>query len=129
MIINLKNDFSKWPSGRYAADGPDNATRFREEILVPALMAHLSVVVEIDGTLGLSSAWLEEAFGGLVSKHGFSYEVLERSLSINTNNDVDQYSINRYISDASRKFMTNQKISGFRRRILAGYIRSIKHNK
>lgn len=36
-IINIRENFSRYPAGRYRADGPYNGEKFREELLVPAL--------------------------------------------------------------------------------------------
>jgi hypothetical protein len=36
-VIDVARDFSTYPRGREPQDGPDNATRFREELLLPAL--------------------------------------------------------------------------------------------
>jgi hypothetical protein len=68
QLINIARQFSKTPAGRYYADGPDSGERFRDEYLEPALRCGDQVAVEIDGTHGYSSSFLEEAFGGIVRK-------------------------------------------------------------
>ena len=65
-VINIANDFSRAPAGRYISDGPNSGERFRDQWLVPALKADSSVILEMDGTRGYGSSFLEEAFGGLV---------------------------------------------------------------
>jgi hypothetical protein len=64
--IDLAADFSAHPFGRYPVHGPVNGQRFRNEVLVPALNRSKVVLVDIDGTSGLSSSFLDEAFAGLV---------------------------------------------------------------
>jgi len=74
-IINIKENFSRYPAGRYRADGPYNGEKFREELLMPALSEAINkgekVKVELDGVRGYNSSFLEEAFGGLVRSSKF----------------------------------------------------------
>ena len=63
-IINIARDFSKTPAGRYLTDGPFSGEHFRESVLLPALQTHELLKVDLDGTLGYGSSFLEEAFGG-----------------------------------------------------------------
>lgn len=65
-IVNVARDFSRTPGGRYYSDGPASGQQFREKVLIPKLEEHQRVVVELDGTRGFPSSFLEEAFGGLV---------------------------------------------------------------
>ena len=65
--INIAKDFSDVPLGRYPGDGNFSGERFREELLRPALQKG-NVAVNIDGTEGYGSSFLDEAFGGLVRK-------------------------------------------------------------
>ena len=82
--INIGRDFSDVPMGRYhPTDGNFSGQRFRDEFLVPALQDGNNVVeVTIDDTEGFGSSFLEEAFGGLVRKHGFTIQDLEKRLKI-----------------------------------------------
>jgi len=83
-LINVAEQFSKYPAGRFLSDGPYSGQRFRDEVLVPALEASqtTSVLVVLDGTLGYGSSFLEEAFGGLVRRKGFKAEDLTKRLAI-----------------------------------------------
>lgn len=65
-MINVARDFSRAPAGRFISDGPNSGERFREQVLRPALDAGTDVTLELDGTRGYGSSFLEEAFGGLV---------------------------------------------------------------
>lgn len=81
--IHIGRDFSDVPLGRYLTDGNFSGQRFREEFLVPALRDGNNVVeVTIDDTEGFGSSFLEEAFGSLVRKHGFTIQNLEKRLKI-----------------------------------------------
>ncbi|WP_368934854.1 STAS-like domain-containing protein [Alcaligenes faecalis] len=80
-MINIAKDFSPFAAGRYITDGPWSGERFREELLRPALEDGGEVSVVLDGTLGLGSSFLEEAFGGLV-RAGFKQNDLRRHLTV-----------------------------------------------
>lgn len=91
--ISVAEQFSPFPAGRYYEDGPHSGQKFREEFLVPALKEGKSLVVNLDGTLGYGSSFLEEAFGGLVREHGFRATDLRSRLSL-------QCSVGTYVSRA-----------------------------
>ena len=70
-VIWVARDFSATPAGRVAEDGEDNATRFREKFLVPSLESGGITVVALDGVAWCAASFVEEAFGKLVTMHGF----------------------------------------------------------
>jgi hypothetical protein len=81
--IDIGIEYSRSPLGRYhPKDGPNTGERFRTDFLAPALREHSSVIVRIDQVEGFGSSFLEEAFGGLVRKEGFSSEELHSKLQI-----------------------------------------------
>ena len=86
--ISIAKHFSKFPAGRYVADGPYPGELFRTKVLVPALKAHPKVVVSLDGTLGFGSSFLEEAFGGLVRHEGFTIKDLRSRLDFISDEDA-----------------------------------------
>lgn len=87
--ISIAADFSRAPAGRYREDGPYNATKFRDDILVPeirtAILHDGKVAVILDGVLGYSSSFLEEVFGGLARTTDFSDKILTEDLLIIAN--------------------------------------------
>lgn len=92
MILSIAKDFSPSPAGRTPADGPFNAERFRDSILLPALkkaaVNHDKVVVLLDDAYSYSSSFLEEVFGGIVRKHTFDAKTLSETLEIRTNSPI-----------------------------------------
>ena len=62
--IIIADEFSKYPAGRFTADGPYSGADFRDNILAPALQDEEldKVVVVFDGVAGFGSSFLEEAF-------------------------------------------------------------------
>lgn len=78
-VINVAEDFYPYPGGRYLEDGKGNATEFREEHLVPILNKNMRAKIILDGVGGYAASFLEEAFGGLVSKHNYTPEKILES--------------------------------------------------
>lgn len=99
-VINIGNQFSRFPVGRYLADGNSNGQKFREEVLVPALAAYENIIVELDDALGYGSSFLEEAFGGLVRGGRKPRELLSR-IKFVTEDDSLKKEIEQYIEDAA----------------------------
>lgn len=95
VMISIAN-FSKYPSGRDVQDGSFNGQTFRETVLLPALKKATedgeTICVSLEGVMSFGSSFLEEAFGGLVRKEGFSKETLKRYLRI----DAGKPSFARY---------------------------------
>lgn len=79
-------DFSRSPGGRFAAQGPASGEEYRRKILIPALDVAIrggdTLTVELDGTSGYGSSFLEEAFGGIVREQVFSPAEINRTLKV-----------------------------------------------
>lgn len=104
-IINIADDFSKFPAGRYVEDGEYNGTTFREKHLIPALGNYAKVCVVFDGVAGFGSSFLEEAFGGLVHRKIFRKDFLDEHLEITTVEPELQIFVElaqRFIDDADK---------------------------
>lgn len=100
-IFKIATGFSEFPAGRHPKDGPHNGETFRTEVLIPLLESHETVIVDLDGTDGYGSSFLEEAFGGLVRRHGFTPVALQKQLKLISEEDdtfIDE--IWGYINDA-----------------------------
>jgi len=98
--ISIATDFSPYPSGRYRDDGPFPGQAFRQDILAPALRDFEEVTVDLDGTNGFGSSFLEEAFGGLIREEGFSLDMLKRRLHIKSSRQSYEMRIWGYIDEA-----------------------------
>lgn len=79
-------EYTRSPGGRFRADGSYSGEWFREEILEPALADAIEaggkLEVELDGTSGYGSSFLEECFGGLIRKGRFDPDLVRGSLVI-----------------------------------------------
>jgi hypothetical protein len=101
--VNIAQDFSRYPAGRYKADGPFAGEVCRQRLLVPALRRQERVIVELDGTRGYGSSFLEELFGGLVREEGFDVSALKDRLQLKSENPILIQEIWEYILDAEKK--------------------------
>ncbi len=81
FTIDVARDFSRFPFGRYRADGDRSGEVFREEKLAPAIRDHDHVTVDLSGSNYYGSSFLEETFGGLVRKH-FTRDQLNEKLTV-----------------------------------------------
>lgn len=69
-------DFSKTPGSRYRDEGKKahSGQEFREDILEPnfkiAIVNNQKLLIDLDGTIGYGTSWLEEVFGGLARAYG-----------------------------------------------------------
>ena len=102
-------EFSQYPGGSLRTQGDHSGQEFREERLTPALrkalIEGLTVVVNLDGTMGLSTAFSREAFGGLVAKDGFTLEQLRKALVIGGDEPSSRVYVDEawaYIKSATR---------------------------
>lgn len=101
--IVVATDFSRYPGGRYSADGPNSGERFRAEFLGPALAGSEKVVVVLDDVRGYGSSFLEEAFGGLV-RHGVNAEELLGKLELVSKKDNSLIvEIRQYVEDQAKR--------------------------
>ena len=86
LMLSIANQYSPVPAGRYAKDGPFNGEKFRNTLLIPmlkdAIKNNAVLFVKFDGLLGISSSFLEEAFGGLARTKEFDRDQLGKHLKI-----------------------------------------------
>lgn len=106
LHISIAKDFSEFPAGREPDDGPNSGQRFRDEILAPKLTSagpEDYVEVDLDGTMGYGSSFLEEAFGGLVRAYKLTGTMLKVKLRIRDSRVIYERMIWNYINDESRR--------------------------
>jgi hypothetical protein len=80
-------NFAEYPGPRYKTQGPFSGEEFYigelNEKFYDCYKYHKQLVIELDGTAGYPSSFLDEAFGELV--YDFSIKVVESIVSIETN--------------------------------------------
>jgi len=103
MAIEIKvSDFSKTPGARYYTDGQFSGEEFYDKVLCDAfgraLEADETLIVDLDGTEGYATSFLDEAFRRLGEK--FSPQTVLSHLKIISNEEPDwEQEIKSYISD------------------------------
>ena len=100
-VVNIAKDFTRYPSGRYEKNGNTSGEAFRKRFLEGPLAKGEAVTIELDGTIGYGSSFLEEAFGGLIRALGISSSELVGKLMLVSTDDVLLDEIRQYIDEAS----------------------------
>jgi hypothetical protein len=93
MKIKISNDFSKAPGPRYEVEGKHSGEEFRKHILYPkvldALRTHEKLTVDLDGTFGFGTSFLEEAFGGLIRENNLALSDLSALITFVSTEEPD----------------------------------------
>lgn len=84
--ISVARDFSTHPGPRYIKQGNWSGEKFRK-LLEDRLRRHEAVLVDLDGTRGYGSSFLDEAFGGLVRECVLTREEFSRRVDIRSDED------------------------------------------
>jgi hypothetical protein len=99
-FISMAKQYSRFPAGRFRADGPYSGQRFREEKLVPALRSGGNVTVDLNGVSGFGSSFLDEAFGGLVRSGCIGAAESETRIRLLADDESLIAEIREYMKDA-----------------------------
>lgn len=105
LVINVAKDFSPIPGARYPKEGDFSGQEFRTKLLSPKLKEAIEnktiLLVDLDGTLGYGTSFLEEAFGGLIRSDKFNLDDIKKHLKFSCKDDPTYIEeINSYIEDA-----------------------------
>lgn len=108
IIISIAKDFSRIPGARFPKEGNHSGEEFRKFLLLPKLKEAIDkkekLRVVLDGTAGLGTSFLEEAFGGLIRIDNISYDDIQSTLEYISEEDEDYIEeINQYIKDAYKQ--------------------------
>jgi pantothenate kinase-related protein Tda10 len=90
MEYSIAKSFSKYPAGRYESDGDFSGERLRK-IIDSKLRESEPLIVDIIGTEGFGSSFLEEAFGGLIRSGEWTLEDLKSKLQIKSDESTKIY--------------------------------------
>lgn len=74
MITIRVRDFTEFPGPRKETIGHFSGERFRQERIMPKISEHgiHNIEIDLDGTAGYGSSFLDEAFGGLIREEKLS---------------------------------------------------------
>ena len=101
--LKISSDFSETPGARYYSDGHDSGEEFYEKILSHAFKEALdegvTLTIDLDGTEGYATSFLDEAFVRLTREYG--KDNVLKHIKIVSNEEPDWIDeINSYIKDA-----------------------------
>lgn len=103
--IKIAIDFSRTPGIRTSKEGSFPAKDFRENILVPKLREAIRrkelLEIDLDGTAGIGTSFLEESFGGLIRENKIPYEEIISTLNFISEEEPNYIEeIQEYLKDA-----------------------------
>lgn len=103
--INVVKDFSPTPGPRYISEGKFSGELFRQQVLFPtvaeAIEKNVPFEVNLDGTAGFATSFLEESFGGLIRIHKLSYDkILSLMTLISKEEEYLIDDVKEYLNDA-----------------------------
>ena len=106
--LKIATDFSTTPGARYKEEGDFSGEEFREKVLFPkfneARTKGCHLIINLDGTAGLGTSFLEESFGGLLRSNKLKYkDVVETIKFVSIENPDYIEEILGYLSDAYEK--------------------------
>ena len=102
--VSVARDFTRFPAGRYKRNGETSGEAFRERFLEEPIRRGERVTVDLDGTVGYGSSFLEEAFGGLVRSLKQPAQLILNHLAIQSSDPSLAEEVESYILEAGQKF-------------------------
>ncbi len=104
----ISTEFSPTPGPRKKVEGDFSGESLRKGILVEKLQQAIDedvmLIIDLDGTAGYGTSFLEEAFGGLIREDGYSYETILNHITFKSTEEeylVDD--IKGYMDDTKNK--------------------------
>lgn len=87
----IATDFSSTPGPRFRDEGDFSGEELREDHLRPLVQKSIEsknkVLVDLDGTHGYLTSFLEEAFGGLIRVDKFDLDDLKKVFEFKSNEE------------------------------------------
>lgn len=87
FTYSIAKKFSKHPGPRYVRQGPDSGELLRRRLNQILSEVKGTVLVDLDGTTGFGSSFLDEAFGGLIRSDHWQKDQLLRRLQFRSTLD------------------------------------------
>lgn len=105
MMFKLSERFSPTPGPRYISEGDWSGELLRKSILLEivknAIEKNETLCVDLDGTHGYGTSFLEEVFGGLIREDKLTLNQLRKHLTFISDEEPYLISdINEYMEDA-----------------------------
>jgi hypothetical protein len=107
MKLKISTDFSTAPGPRKISEGKFSGELFKREKLLPivlkAIEAKDRLCIDLDGTSGFGTSFLEESFGGLIREDGIPLKVLNETLRFVSEDEPELLDeIREYLEDANK---------------------------
>jgi hypothetical protein len=77
-VFSIAREFSPNPGPRWKRQGANSGEALRPKLLHVLQSRHGRIKVLLDGTKGMGSSFLDEAFGGLIRYHGQTRDELRK---------------------------------------------------
>lgn len=108
MILKIATEFGTAPGPRKRSEGRFSGEEFRTELLLPKLREAIGksskLVVDLDGTSGYGTSFLEESFGGLIRIDGYSLAQLNEHMTLRSEEEPELLSeVSEYMNEAERE--------------------------
>ena len=108
MKIKIASDFSTAPGPRHVSEGKFSGEEFRKDILLPkvqeACEKGCELTVDLDGTSGFGTSFLEESFGGLIREDNLTLPKLNSVLKLISLEEPELLEeIREYMEDAEKE--------------------------
>jgi hypothetical protein len=112
VTFKIARDFSPTPGPRYIHEGINSGELLRTskffDLFSNAIKENKKVIIDLDGTAGYGTSFLEEIFGGLIREQHLDYnEIIKRLTIISTEEPYLKDDIFHYLSDAHQKALVN----------------------
>lgn len=107
-VFNIAKEFSKYPGPRYKEEGSYSGQELREDFLLNvvenSIMGKKQLLIDLDGTRGYGTSFLEEVFGGLIRENNIDLEEFKKYITFKS--DEEDYlieDIEEYMDDANNE--------------------------
>lgn len=113
LVICIARDFSAVPGARYPDEGDFSGEDFRKKVLIPKLIEakslNVQLLIDLDGTAGYGTSFLEEVFGGLIRIDNYTLDELNNLLDFKSDEDPEYINeIKSYMKDAEDNKKDNE---------------------
>ena len=108
MNIKIASAYTTAPGPREISEGKFSGEQFRKELLLPrvreACEQRCVLTIDLDGTSGYGTSFLEESFGGLIREDNLNLATLDSVLHFISKEEPDLLlEIREYMEDAERE--------------------------
>ena len=83
--FHVAKEYSRYPGGRLEIHGPYSGEDFRKKILTPLFNNYNNVCIDLSGTMGYGSSFLDESFGELGKIYGI--DAIRKRLTLISDDD------------------------------------------